>query len=534
MLPTTWFYLSSLLLLAVFFRFNRAISLRNFDVLTLISLTPGLAYIAMGSARQGYAYLAIIGAVLFARLFLDLWLTRRPILEPNLNSLGLVFACVVSTFFMIPNLFLNSGDACRSPRAWRLEQILAMNADERGAEARLGDYPGYLPFARATLEADRFFAPSADAWRRALAERRAELGPGGEVDFFGAKIKRGERRSLKAVELASGRSGANDFLTQSDEERAEAEPLLAAERGELFDYSARASDEFARSNIPNLAQTRQAAAPAEAERSAFPQLTFPGAGLIWLVVALQAGVVAAIILIGKRHFGSWETGCAAATFYLLHPYVNQFSGCLDHIVPALAILTAVLFYRRPVVAGGMIALAGSLVFYPFFLVPIWAAFYFRKGLAQFLLGVSVVVLTLAVALLFIPGVDDFPHALAAMFGRHSIFLASQNIPDGAEGAWEYFQREYRIPLITLQGAFCVLLTIWPSQKNLATLVASSAMTTLGVQFWMGYRGGLYMAWFLPLAVLVVFRPNLSDRTATNVVIDARRDERKSPTPANQS
>ena len=40
---------------------------------------------------------------------------------------------------------------------------------------------------------------------------------------------------------------------------------------------------------------------------------------------------------------------------------------------------------------------------------------------------------------------------------------------------------------------------------------------LAVQFWMGRQGGLYMAWYLPLTVLTVFRPNLDDRTAVNAV-----------------
>ena len=38
----TWFYLSSLLIVAVFFRFGRIWSLRNIDVVLLLSLAPGL------------------------------------------------------------------------------------------------------------------------------------------------------------------------------------------------------------------------------------------------------------------------------------------------------------------------------------------------------------------------------------------------------------------------------------------------------------------------------------------------------------
>ena len=87
MLPTTWFYLSSLLILAVFFRFNRVWSVRNFDVLSLISLTPGLVYIAMGSMFQGYLWLWIVGILIFCRLSFDVFLRRRPLLEPNLSFL---------------------------------------------------------------------------------------------------------------------------------------------------------------------------------------------------------------------------------------------------------------------------------------------------------------------------------------------------------------------------------------------------------------------------------------------------------------
>jgi hypothetical protein len=108
--------------------------------------------------------------------------------------------------------------------------------------------------------------------------------------------------------------------------------------------------------------------------------------LILSVGALQIGVVALIILIGRFHLGSTQTGLSAALLYLLLPYVNQFSACLDHIVPALAILTAVLFYRRPVVSGFALGAAGSLAFYPFFLLPLWFGFYWKRGAARFAIG----------------------------------------------------------------------------------------------------------------------------------------------------
>jgi hypothetical protein len=59
--------------------------------------------------------------------------------------------------------------------------------------------------------------------------------------------------------------------------------------------------------------------------------------------------------------------------------------------------------------------------------------------------------------------------------------------------------------------------IWPSRKSLATLISGTAVVMLATQFWHGYGGGLYMAWFLPFVLLTVFRPNLDDRIATTVV-----------------
>jgi hypothetical protein len=48
-------------------------------------------------------------------------------------------------------------------------------------------------------------------------------------------------------------------------------------------------------------------------------------------------------------------------------------------------------------------------------------------------------------------------------------------------------------------------------------MSCSAAVMLGTQFWHARDGGLYMAWFLPLVLLTVFRPNLEDRVALAVL-----------------
>jgi hypothetical protein len=40
---------------------------------------------------------------------------------------------------------------------------------------------------------------------------------------------------------------------------------------------------------------------------------------------------------------------------------------------------------------------------------------------------------------------------------------------------------------------------------------------IATQFWHPYGGGLYMAWYLPLVLLTIFRPNLEDRVALTVL-----------------
>ena len=78
---------------------------------------------------------------------------------------------------------------------------------------------------------------------------------------------------------------------------------------------------------------------------------------------------------------------------------------------------------------------------------------------------------------------------------------------------------FRLPVIALCGVLSVGLAIWPSHKNLGTLLSCSSAVMLAVQFWhaFGDGGGMYMAWYLPLLLMTVFRPNLEDRVALTVL-----------------
>ena len=50
--PATWFYLSSLLMIGLFFKFGRFWSVRNLDLILLILLAPGLLFIHYGKQLE--------------------------------------------------------------------------------------------------------------------------------------------------------------------------------------------------------------------------------------------------------------------------------------------------------------------------------------------------------------------------------------------------------------------------------------------------------------------------------------------------
>lgn len=232
-------------------------------------------------------------------------------------------------------------------------------------------------------------------------------------------------------------------------------------------------------------------------------------------------LVAGIVTIGLRHFGSAYTGVAAAALYLLLPYAGQMTGRIDHLIPGALLTWTVAAYRRPMIAGILMGLAAALVFYPLFLLPLWCSFYLRRGLLRFLYGAAGA-LAVVVALVAATSLDGptFAVQIKQMFGGTWIWQA------GATGFWNAMPNApmtlaYRVPLAALFTVMAGSLGLWPAQKNLGTLVSCSATVMLGTQFVHAHQGGLYMAWYAPLLVLTVFRPNLEDRIALSAVIEGR-------------
>ena len=430
--PTSWAYLSSLLMLALYFKFNRIWSLRNFDLFLLISLAPGLLLVqwawentelAEQSAEIeyfGFLWMFVSGGVLLLRLLLDSAMVRRPLLEPNLNSAGLFFMGCFLLFFLMANVVTGKPGASDLSPARQAEEI-------RAEEEQATDLDENTSF-----ETD---------------------GPGFWMIYLMPRIATQRIISADQADQAAG-------LAEEDRQRLE-----------IHEATARV-----------------------------------------MAILSHTMIVLGVIVIGRWHFESLTGGIAVATLYLMLPYTALWTGDVLHALPGSLLVWAIVLYRRPMLSGILVGLASGTIYYPIFLLPLWCSFYWERGVKRFVVGVLLMILGLVVAMAFTAtSLDMFFERVLQMFGLR--------LPTAAlhEGIWKTWSHYYRYPVLAAFVGLAFSFTVWPLQKNLGTLISGSAAIMLGVQFWHAYSGGIFIAWYLPLLLLTIFRPNLEDRTASSKI-----------------
>ena len=221
-------------------------------------------------------------------------------------------------------------------------------------------------------------------------------------------------------------------------------------------------------------------------------------------------IVVGLLVVGHWHFENLTAGIAAATMYLMLPYTALWTGSVGHALPASLLVWAIVSYRRPFLSGMLIGLASGTIYYPAFLLPLWCSFYWSRGLKRFLMGVllmiAVLVLSMAVTA---TSTAQFVNNLQQMFGIR--LPPTSNLG----GIWQTWSSVWRFPILAAFVALSFSFAIWPIQKNLASLIGGSAAIMLAAQFWHAYDGGIFIAWFLPMLLLTIFRPNLEERVALN-------------------
>jgi hypothetical protein len=400
--PTTWFYFSGLLAVALFFKFSRMLSMRNLDVITLYLFMPGLLLLTdRTNAFWGYLWLVIASLYFLVRCLLDLALVRRPALGANLDFSGLVW--------LAGALFVS---------------LVAVAVRQPATPAPPEDKGG------------------------ALSDKVPSLA--------GKGIKSAEK------------------VIQPETPLDDSSLRLWAERS--------------------------------------------------LALVGHLSIVVALVLVGWRHFDDVRAGMAAATFYLLLPYTFLLLpgsplgvGRWDHAWPMAFVVWAVFTYRRPMLAGAFLGVAAGTQFFPLVTLPVWVSFYFRRGAGRFLLsfflsaGLSLAVLG---GLLWLNG--ELPSSLQSPWTRFAWQPWKRPDPT-TPGFWQDIPSQsvarmpaaYRVPIFIASMTLVLTSTLWPSPKNLAHVLALSAATLLSIQFWYADRGGVYVLWYLPLLLLLAFRPNLA-------------------------
>jgi hypothetical protein len=426
--PTSWAYLSSLLMLSLYFKFNRVWSIRNLDLLLLLTLSPGLLLVQWAWENMalversaqieqlGFLWLFAAGGLLLARLLFDPAMVRRPLLEPNLNTAGLTLLGGFLLFFLMANIVTGKPS------------------------------PGDLSPARPVEEIR-------DEGEEAIDETKPDSfttdGPGFWLLYRQPRI-------------------VTQKIIASDNPQQQASPAEQVEQErEIQEATARV-----------------------------------------MAIGSHTMIVIGLIVIGHWHFGSFSVGIAVATLYLMLPYTALWTGDVRHALPASLLVWAVVLYRYPLLAGMMVGLASGTIYYPAFLLPLWCSFYWMRGLKRFVAGVLLMIVIMVMTLAFTAtSPDRFVENLLQMFGLR--------LPTSThmEGIWKSWSHYYRFPILALFVALSISFTIWPLRKNLATLISGSAAIMLGAQFWHAYNGGIFIAWYLPLLLLTIFRPNLEDSTA---------------------
>jgi hypothetical protein len=395
--PEVWVLLSMLGCITLFFKYSRIWSVRNVDLLLLFVLAPG--FLLLVGREEKYFQIAFVllflGSVCWlTRCLIDLGLSRRPLLEPNLNAAGLtclsvgILGLLLTETVMLP---VNEG-AARNPAA-------------KG--------------------------------------KRVEPPPG-----EGKAVKEPGPVS-KLIESAPLPS-----------------PLKPIRRQEVFNRV-----------LASLA---------------------------------HLGLVAGLITVGWWHFERPVSGLAMATCYLIMPYTRIALVDSSQLVPSALIVTAVVFYQRPALAGGLIGFAAWWMPACLGLLPLWFGFYWGRGASRFATFALAVLAGCAVIGWQWPEITGWLRTVGARsLSQAGMVFGAEQPTSGS--LWVRIDLIYRLPVVIAYLTFVAVISIWPLRKNLGELIALSAAVLIAVQFWYLYGGGTLVMLYLPLILLMMFRPNLASK-----------------------
>ena len=220
------------------------------------------------------------------------------------------------------------------------------------------------------------------------------------------------------------------------------------------------------------------------------------------------GIVFGLFTLGSKRYARPAIGLAMALCFLILPYSRIALLDSGQLVPAALIALAMANFRRPAVVGGLLGFSAAWMPPVLFLLPLWCGFYWGRGARRFLLVSIAFVAGAAILTWFMPQATSLARGLGARgFSEAGLYPASETPRAGS--FWTQVEPAYRLPVFVLYAVCVGVAAIWPTNKNFGQLLALSAATLLGSQFWYLDEGGTLVVLYLPLIIALVFRPNLS-------------------------
>lgn len=255
----------------------------------------------------------------------------------------------------------------------------------------------------------------------------------------------------------------------------------------------------------------------------------------WISRGLAMGshltIVGGLWWLGHRLHGRREIGLAMAACYLLLPYTRVALVDSGQLVASALIVAAIVARDRPGICGLLITAAAAWIPACAGLVPIWALRTRDRDTLKFLATASVVVAVSLTVQTVLPETASWARALGARsFKEAGLQLSDlefnfnappEDLPSPQPGVpappsdnpppvtslWSGLESSYRIPVLTLALAFVALASFWPLHKTPAELIAVSCATLITSQFWYLDHGGTLVALYLPLLLILIFRPS---------------------------
>ncbi|RPI87469.1 MAG: hypothetical protein EHM42_05165 [Planctomycetaceae bacterium] len=233
-----------------------------------------------------------------------------------------------------------------------------------------------------------------------------------------------------------------------------------------------------------------------------------------IAILSHLAVIVGLTLVGRQTFGDPDLGFAMSALYMILPCTAFELGAVNQVLPAALVVWAVYFYRYPIASGSLLGLASGIVFFPVFLLPLWGAFYGKRGGGRFVFAVMLTTILIVQAVAFLT--QSAPEAVKNALGYFQWNSLEWQATSPKSGFWTQERVVYRIPVVVSYLLMLVALTIWPRRKSLAQLIPHSAAIVVGSQFWYPPHGGIYVVSYLPLVLMVMFRPMISNHFAPEI------------------